>query len=491
MKIFYWLLLILLPVTLSAQRDMPLRFELEAAKDADDYTGIPIGEKGFIVFYEGNLVGQDSSSWVFIQYDTNLKKMAHHAVTMPINLHYVTGEYANDHIYLVFQENFQRRTVPKTYYVDMELQNFTFQKREIENLSDQNISFLRATGQSLVLISYEKNQYGIYLYDMIRNQLKNPELTTGQIVSVEFCEVDTIFSRILWGVAISSGGKNSYLQLIETDFQGNKTRETNYPSFTDYYYNSTRLTVLDTGLYLIMGTFTDGNDRYKGDMHSGVYTMNYKNVIIEEPQFFHYTHVKSKDTVGDGKSKDRNSNLQLSVGPIYRLGDQYALVTEVFYPEYSYNYAGSGYDPYYYGYNSMPATSTFVGYRYINAYVTAFDRSGNLLWGNYLPFSNILTQRLTHRVNVYPLGNSAMIYYLFNSSLTYTMVNGEDVIEPLTTVRLETNHNRDAVEYSRNPKLEHWYGDYFVAYGYQYIRNNSKGVKSKRYVFFANKLICK
>ena len=73
--VFY--LLCSLPVWLSAQYDAPLRIELECAKDQNDYHFIAADTNGLFVIYEGNDLSPDTTTWVFVHYDTNFQKIAH------------------------------------------------------------------------------------------------------------------------------------------------------------------------------------------------------------------------------------------------------------------------------------------------------------------------------------------------------------------------------------------------------------------------------
>jgi hypothetical protein len=92
------------------------------------------------------------------------------------------------------------------------------------------------------------------------------------------------------------------------------------------------------------------------------------------------------------------------------------------------------------------------------------------------------------RLNACFLGEETLLYYPFNTYITATLLHDATTIEPLETINLETNYPRDVVEYSRDARITHWYGNNFLCSGYQYIRNGTKGLKSKRYVFYLNKL---
>jgi hypothetical protein len=163
-------------------------------------------------------------------------------------------------------------------------------------------------------------------------------------------------------------------------------------------------------------------------------------------------------------------------------------LTELYYPEYTTTTTYNNYDPYSYYGRTPTYTNTFSGYRYVNAYITTFDTAGLLSWSYYFPFQNLITYRLMQRLSAHFLGEETLLYYPFNTYITATLLHHATTIEPLTTINLETNYPRDMVEYSRDARITHWYGDNFLCSGYQYIRNGTKGFKSKRYVFYLNKL---
>lgn len=491
MQKFWLVLLFSLAAILSYGQttNKPLRLELETAKDEDDYRCLPIGEKGVVVFYEGNLVGSDSSAWILMHYDVNLQKINNIRLVLPANVDYLIGKYEEDHLHLIFQDKYQKKTVPKTYYVDLDINTSKSIVREIKELSDVSINFMKLIEQSLLLISYENEQYRIYIYDIETDRLSTPQLTMDRIVSIEFCEVDTFQRRINWGLILTNSQKNTYIQMVVSDYEGRVIRNERFPSYTGYYFNRARFTFTDSLNYLIIGTYTDENDKYTGNLYSGVYTIASQEGKMGDPVYYAYASVKSKDTLSNDKSKKKQNtptNLQELIGDITHLNGQYAFVSEVFYPEYSYNSNPNYYDPYYYNYYSNQM-ATFAGYRYLNAYIITFDKGGNLLWTNYLPFSNMLTKRLLQRVNIHPFEDFAVIYYPFSTEINFTMVSGAFAIEPLTSVPIVTLHRSDKVDYTRGLFFEQWYDNCFIAYGYQYIRNNSKSAKSKRYVFFINK----
>ena len=486
--LFFLLLLFFSVSTEAQQSNKPLRVELETAKDEHDYNCIPVADRGVVVFYEGNIVGYDSVAWILMHYDTNLKKLDNYRVPLPANLNYVNSCYVSGRIYLLFQEKYQKKTKPKSYFVCLDLCVKQTKVQVVPDLSDLSINYMQMFEDKMILISYEKETYNVYMYDFSEQRLHVPRLTSDKILSIEFCEADTFCKKLYWGILVTTGNKSSAMQLVETNYQGNPLHTSFFPSYTGHYLCSARIAMIDTAQSIIIGTYTDEQDKYTGNSYTGVYTVTFKDGVLSDPIFYTYSHIKSRDSLKLSKNKKNYQNLHELIGPLFANNGYYTFVSEVFYPEYT-QQSTSSFDPYYhYGYNPLQTSTVFNGFRYVNAYIITFDRNGNLYWDSYIPFSGILTERLTQRISIYPFQDYTIIFYPFNDKITYTMLLGYDVIEPLRTIPLVSDYQRDIVEYSRNNYFIRWYDNYFIAYGYQYIRNGSKEVKNKRYVFYMNKL---
>jgi hypothetical protein len=473
--------------TLSAQQDLPLRIELEMAKDASDYHYANAGPHGVFVFYEGNSRGTDSTSMIFMHYDTNLHKTYNFPITLPAQVQFITSTRTDSCLYLLFQQELSKKHPRRSVLVTIGLPAHEFASYMIEPLSDPDIVSMKAADDHLFIRSSGSKSEALYFYNCQTQRFRRFRADTT-VTQIEFCEPDT-FNRKLWvGAVLVTGAKTAALVLYELDYNGNVLNVQPFPIYGDYFYNSARLAVVDSTHVLVIGTYNTEQDRYSGNLHTGVYSLPVIESEFDVPSFYNYTQLRNRDTTLARKGKSQSLNMQLLIGNITSNGSQFAFVTEVFYPEYNYN-DYNNYDSFYGGYYSMPSASTFAGYRMVNAYVTTFDAQGQLIWDHYLPFSNILTYRLAQRVSVFfTPENYALIYYPFNFSLTSTLVDGYNVVERINSMDLETLQRHDVVEYSRSPRMEKWYGESFLFSGAQYIKNTSKSARAKRYVFFLNKL---
>ena len=472
-----------------AQSDPPLRLELPTAQDADDYHFALMGKEGLVVFYEGMQLNEDSTEWVIMRYDTNLQKQYFFNIILPPQASFRQSCYSQGKLYLLYQDVVGKKSTPQTYISVVDIQAKKAERHVIQNIPKFEVANLKAIDSHVVFSVINSDTYWIYFYNTHTEQLNQFTVRDAAIVSEQFVEIDTFNKKILMGLGVLYSSKVAMMTVFETGYGGQLLKVVPLPIYEDYYYNTARLKLIDKDHAIIMGTYNLSTSRKSGFYHSGVYTLTYDNSTMGYPEFYNYTNLHKKDTLKSGKVKESQIDLQLLVGDIIGNDSCYTLITEVYYPEY--NYTSSYYDhysSYYYGSGYNPAQTTFVGYRYVNAYITCFDRKGELLWDNYLPFNNILTRRLARRVSLYYTPFGTAIFYPYNSTLTYCLINGYEIVENTETVPIESNHKKDVIEYSRDLNMYNWYDNKFVIAGYQSIVANGKGNKGKRYVFFINKL---
>ncbi|MDL2296562.1 hypothetical protein LJC37_01260 [Bacteroidales bacterium OttesenSCG-928-E04] len=463
-----------------------MRVEIELPRDATDYKTIPVGENGVIIFYEGQGTHIDSATWVFIQYDTNLVKQKSHVIKTPANLVYNIATHEGEKMHLFLLDKFQKKTTLNSYFLTLNFATGEYNLATIEGFYDENINFAKKVNDNFFLISYLKRNYDVYHYDAKLNQIHTLKFGKEYIQSIEFCEVDTFMRRISWGMVLELSSNNTVMHYIETDYSGSIISKLPFPRYTGYSYMTARMMIIDSTQSLVIGTYIDDEDKRKSLLPTGIYTMRMIDHTLQDPDFFSDTQIKSNDsTVAKPVKKDQN--LQALVGNIKRTNGNYTLVTEIFYPEYEYTSSNYGYDPFYYGTRSTPTTN-FLGYRFLHANIITFDENGQLIWSQHMPFRNVLTLNLFPRISTFQFENNTVIYYIFNATLSYMMVNRHTVIEPVTSKNIILSNSNEAVDYSRNVQINNWYGNYFLVSGYQNLKGKSRSSKTKRYVFYMNKM---
>lgn len=483
-KVLFYLLC-LIPLWLSAQYDAPLRIELECAKDQNDYHFIAADTNGLFVVYEGNNLNADTSTWVFVHYDTNFKKIAHFIIHLPNLTEYISSAKSEHFVYFLFQKRFPKKEPVHTMLLTINLKNFSYNLQKINDLVNPKLTKLWAMDNHVAILAEEEKQEHLYLYDFFKK--KHQEITDKTEYRIEFCEPDTI--NHCWLIALKEGKDNqsNNIHIYKFDIQGNAIQKYSLPSTQNVTYNSLRAIVINADTTLLLGTYNNLQDKNSSQLHSGAFTIVWNDTLFSYPKFYSYSGLKSKTT--QSKKADASAlNLQLLIAPTARGNGQYSFITEVFYPEYNYQYNSYndfGYGGY--GINSPYSGPTFAGYRFLNAYITTFDRNGNLLWDNFFPLSSNITQSLETHLTIHYLDQEALILYPRNNHIINTLLeNGETIIK-LSAFPIETNSSRDVIEYNRHTEIQCWYGNNFIISGYQYLYTKGKR-NDKRYVFFLNKV---
>ncbi len=87
------------------------RVEIEAKKVADDYTVIPIGKDGLIMFYESKEKASGGNKiWIFSRYDTDFKEVWTKEFPIQRNLDYINFDYNQDNLYLFLGKSTQPKS---------------------------------------------------------------------------------------------------------------------------------------------------------------------------------------------------------------------------------------------------------------------------------------------------------------------------------------------------------------------------------------------
>ena len=485
-------ILIFLHVVLGAQNptEPPMRIELESAKDVHAFDFEEVGEKGIIIFYEGTTIG-DTSNWFFLQYDTLLEKKKIFNIHLPITTSLSGSCHTENYFYALFQTKKSKKNIYQNHLLIYDLNDEKYIVKTLKYLNNNYINYIQAIDNQIVFMSLNDKNDSIFFYDCLQEEL----YTLGDIFpyKYQFCEVDTFNQR--WLIALTEYRSDIPGEIFIYQYHYN-TKKAEIQSFIhkgetqNVAYNSARAIVLNADTTLIIGTYNTIKNKTSSGYNTGIYSMLLRHFQLDTAKFYNFTQLKTKekDVITNKKPTD-HLQLQLIVGKVAHNNQLYTLSSEIYYPEYrenDYNNAGIGVG--FGGISYSPPTTVFVGYRFIGSYLITFDRTGNLLFDNYLNLNNSLYNTLYPHIRMNYIGDDLLAYYPHGNHFTYTLLHGYDIIEKQATMNIETNHPRDIIEYNRATFIQPWYSNYYILSGYQYILNRSKSIQKKRYVFFINKL---
>ena len=271
--------------------------------------------------------------------------------------------------------------------------------------------------------------------------------------------------------------------------------------------NTAKVASLNQNEKVIIGTYNNNtkgnsaNPAFSGfsEGSNGIYVANTNNNIQQNITFYNFSKFKSfysyltarrtfkmikKATKLEAKGKEILYDYKLLVHDIIERDSSYIMIAEAYYPEY-HQVHRTTFDIY-----GRPTTTTemvFDGYRYTNAIIACFNKKGEILWENSFDMFNILTFNLHERIKVLIDGEDIVLAYNYAGDIASKVIQGNDVIESKEYTKIETSYNNDKVINDYDSDMEYWYGNYFISYGYQRIRNKQMD-KSRRTVFYFNKI---
>ncbi|MBN2892960.1 MAG: hypothetical protein JXL97_13920 [Bacteroidales bacterium] len=211
--------------------------------------------------------------------------------------------------------------------------------------------------------------------------------------------------------------------------------------------------------------------------------------FMEFDEFLSYLPQRKIDKIEKKKKRKKDNgksyslNYLLASHEIIQIDNNYYYLGEAFYPTYrTETYTDSN--------GQTQTRQVFDGYQYTHATLVAFDELGNKLWDktfemwpSYKPYfvKKFITMTIIDQnINLLFINRSNIVSIAFS-------VFGENKSEKDYDF-LETGNENDKLRYSL-AEVVYWYNNYFIAYGFQKIKNNTDETSSKkRKVFFVNKI---
>ncbi|MDR0206223.1 MAG: hypothetical protein LBI45_03065 [Bacteroidales bacterium] len=483
----YAILLFALCFPAFAQIDPPIRAEFESAKDQQDYFFVPIANQGVVVFYQSAVLSLDTVQWIFLHYDNNLVRKNIYKIKLPNLCQYQTSDFSNNKLYFFFVKQPFRNDTLKNYLLEWDLQTEIFQLFDLQNIKYQYVSYLKVRDDHLFAIVSDQKIKTIVFYNYKTDAKQSLQLVEDEIFSIESFVIDTTTQETSFCLFLKNK-KGSRAELFITDYSGKINYQSSFPVYPEIVYNSAKIAIVGRDSLLITGGYSNIKEKKAQGSYSGIYTMLFTINRFSEINTYPFGALLSRDIKTSNKLLlEPNTAMH---GHIKQANGRIFAITELYYTEYQYttsSISNRGYG--YYGYN-VPPMRMFSGYRYLNTFILELNSQGVLNSEWFLPLRNVLTQSVYNLVGLHQdCEENTLFFYINNNDVVSQFMNGKKVLSALSATPIELSSKMDALEYSSNISMLHWYDNNFLVSGYQYIKNNQRG-KGKRYVFFLNKLIC-
>jgi len=208
----------------------------------------------------------------------------------------------------------------------------------------------------------------------------------------------------------------------------------------------------------------------------------------ELQNFFNYLKPRQQQKMLDKISrrqkegKDVKFRYRLLVHDLIPTDDGLVLLAEVYYPQYK------GSSSSFLFANGRTFDRSQDGYRYTHAFLCSFDQQGNLVWDNSVSIPDLTSYKLHPMVQVSRQGERLVVGFPQNGEIkTEVLERGKIVGERQHYSLKEDLSENEKIVTAENEHLEAWYGQHFLACGFQKI-SNQKTAGPPRQVFYLNKL---
>lgn len=492
---------------LSAQNDPVLRIEMETKSDEANYRIAPCAEFGVMLFYRTTLKENEYNFWIFTLYNKFMKETWKEDVPIFENMKYQKHIVKDNFMYVLLYNGDKKKA--ESYNFQVLKIDLTLQRYELFSglLPDEaSIAAFDVYNRNIMVgMNLSNRGSGFYTFNMDTKEVITLEEMVDLKTRFENLYIDTISNSIAALFNIFSTKDEQYLQLNAYDTLLTESGSIRFTAESGKKFNTGKITRVSGNRLLIFGTYDllknnsiDNNDYFISDA-SGFFVINFTNqdnVTTRYENFLdlenmtgylksrEYQQAKKKAVRVDEKGEKISLGYNLLLHDIREHDSLFYFVGEGYYEDY-HMVTNTYYD--FYG-RAMPVSyDVFDGYRYFNAFISCYDQDGNKQWDNGMEVFNILTFDLQNRVNIFFIGDETVMAYNRDGKISAKIIKGSETVEGVDHYPLETTFTNDKVISDTKSTMEHWYDQYFLAWGFQTIRNNSLA-NSKRTVFYINKV---
>jgi len=493
----------------SAQQNNPLRLELNANLDMESYNLVPCGEEGLLVFYESPDKGSepDTYIWHFAFYDKLFRQKWLADTALISGVKFSGYDRDGTNTYLAFHDAGKQKTLPnlQVLKVDYELNRFeilNYRVREKADLMD-----FRIVDQH-VLATFNNESFEPFMIFLKPGQEETkefvPDIEGMNLIQQVYDSEES--GKLMLVVDNYIEKRQNAIYVIETGMNAEavKTYRIN-PALENKVINEARIAGADRDTLIIMGTYSNFASRVSentdetGQENTGYFISKFiddKEVFINYYNFLEFeemyralnsnalSEVNRKAQKHKKRGEEFSLDYTLLLHDVIPFGKDFVLLAEAYYPEYR-TVTNMYYD--YYG-RPIPQTYTvFDGYHYTSGVAAAFSADGSLVWDDGIDIHDIMTFDLDKYLSAYVSGDEIAFFYSSTNHLYYKIAGHGEDNGPLQHVVIESKYRGDKVMEDLGSKISHWYGNYFLCYGYQKIRNNRVG-EGKRTVFYISKM---
>lgn len=509
MRVFLAVFLFLSTISLNAQFEHLLRYEIEHGWDNTDYVVIPNQEKGVLVIQPQ--IGLTANTYPIIFHHLNRNLEFQWADTLTVNkrLQLRGYHFTGDKTILLFQ-NIQLNRLIKIVSVDLNEEEI--KEYEPKSIVDLYIEEFEVVNNHAIIGGYIQNRPAVFAYDLTNDKvrtLSNVFQNNSELVEVRV-NSDSLTFNVL--SSIQNAQRDRTIMVNTYDYAGNAIR--NYQLNTDkdhHLLNGISSSILDkeqvvVGLYCVKsGTFPSGIYFNHVD-RTGRQTMRYLNfgdfkTFLDHNGERRAEKLKEKALESKSSSREWRYKIDALFSEMVESNGKLLLMGEFYKPEQmstqDYMRAKHGLTDYrprdieWYGdpnyrLNNI-GSANYMGRaetRFTHAFALQMDLKGNVLWDSSMDIEEDQSRPLRNFGAFQWMGNEAYYTFYYDEELIGQVLGSEPGERLVDELSLMSDEEKLRYEKEEFQGMVGWYDNKFLVYGVQNIRGSENS--GNRRVFFLN-----
>lgn len=457
---------------------------------------LPAEDEGLLVFREDRSAPGRDQRWQFVFYDTAFAQQWQAEATVDRRMTLVRYEYTEQKLYMLFHDEVgDRLQILRIYPADGRVQ-----RTEVGTLNKLEINKFVILDDRIYLAGMLRNNPFVMEVDEEEGRSKVlPSAFGGK--SPEILDIYTSADAETINVVVQIDQQKRKAIVIRS-YQDDQHQDFMIQPDRDYDLLNGRLAFAEGGMRVAIGTYAFKNSSnsqgfYFARFEEGEQVSTRYHSFTGLDNFFSFMtdrneeRMKARVARRKSRGKDLKLEYRLLVHDLIQRDDHFVMVGEAYYPVYvSRQYQSTPYS----FYRRRPTIYqqprlVFDGFRFTHAVIAGIDFKGDLLWDHAFELERVKTFKLAQQVRVTEDDKPLSLVYMLDDQVHYTTLQGEEVLISASEEKVSSGLEHDEVRRTESEKTAYWYGRYFLAYGYQKIRNKKDdGVDTNRKVFFINKL---
>lgn len=472
MRTFLLSVIALFAQSVSMTAQVAGRIEYPYRADYEDQLVLPVGDKGLVVQSFARDTKDGKRCFKTVYYSTAMKYVSADSMLIDKGMYYYSNVVENGVLYTVLRERdgsfmivaFNTAT-RKCTVTDGEYTR----KGSMRNLV--------ISDGSVVFSSTQKKTDRIGIIDLKSGScnfadIHFPKVKDKNIFILENTVIDnTIYALVRTGEDV---------QLVRVDKQGKLLGTNNLTA--DIPERIVSASVSKAGSrFFVTGTYS----KVKKGGAEGIFFSELKNNQFNNIRFYNFLDLKN---FTEYMSSRKQAKIERKKAKAEKAGKEYALdylmaSHRIMTDGKDYFYLGEAYYPVYR--TTMVGNmvmSTFAGYDYTHAVLAKFNAAGNLLWDECFPMDpRTLPMYVKRFVSASMKGNNVNLLFADKNRLVSKLFRNADgkVIQDRTSEMIETGNDEEDVKKMRYSNSQYWYGDNFLVYGTQVVKNSKTGERRK------------